>query len=344
MTDFLALNRAVFQSGLTLNEQSVLLALIDHLPNCAPSATRLEQWAKLSRSAVFRALASLEGRGVVRTTKQPGRPNMYTIDHTKLPTSVSQTPVPVSPRHQSQDDTSVCGTRGWCLPDTGVVSVGHGGSVSQTPKGTKEGSNEGTKEGSVLTRVTPPAEIVTLPPTHSDVMTRPIQDRAKWILENPYRAMSYEPHRWPEVVLPLEALAEADGKAKPKPGSFSSDKSVRLLLEHYAAGWSQAELVEIYRATPSSTWWLGLRASQKRPGASWMSPEVLRRYEPGSDVKGDSRAALELARRQVATEKLSKSARLVAEVEHTQALLTEDDDGWGTTPQLAAQHTPRLTQ
>ena len=329
MTDFLAMNRAVFESALGLNEQSVLLGLIDHLPNCSPSATRLEQWSKLSRSAVFRALAVLEELGVVKTTKVKGRSNTYTIDVAKLPTSVSQTPVPVSTRHQSRNDTSVPQTLHQCLPDTTLVSPRHGGSVSQTPEGTKEGTNKGTKEGiSVLTPATLGAQ-------------RPRREVCDDIIKNPHLALTHEPHRWPEVVRPLEALAEADGKAKPRIGHYASDKAVRLLVEHLASGWEPAELERIYRAIPASSWWLKLVGSGSRPGASWLSPEVLRRHGEGDDPKTQLRASQTLARRHVEATRQAEAAKLVAEVAYTQSLVDPEDD-WGQPQQIASNTVRRL--
>lgn len=133
MTDFLALNRAVFESSVSLAEQSLLLALIDHLPDCRPSTTRLMARSKLSRSTLFRALASLEAMGVVSCKAQPGKPSMYSIDVSKLPTRVTVTPLPVSE-----------GDGYPCQADTPPVSHRHPTRVTVTPKGTKEGTKEGT--------------------------------------------------------------------------------------------------------------------------------------------------------------------------------------------------------
>lgn len=180
----------------------------------------------------------------------------------------------------------------------------------------------------------------------SDVGTRQepegIQARCQRIIANPHRALDLEPHRWPEVVEPIEALAAADGRAKPRIGHYAGDKGVQVLVGHYAAGWTQAELVAIYRGIPASTWWLELRASGKRPGASWLSSEVVRRHGEGLGPKDAQEAAQELARRKVQNEKLAGVARLNAEVEYTESLLTQHDDGWEPEILPPVRHVARL--
>jgi hypothetical protein len=147
------------------------------------------------------------------------------------------------------------------------------------------------------------------------------------------------------VLEPLQALAKADGMPEPRPGAYQRDKAVQLLLDHYATGWTQAELVAIYGAIPGSTWWLKMKASGSRPGASWMSPEVLRRYEGASSGQNATTAALELARRQVQNDKLQAVARVTAEVEHTHSLLTDQDDRWAAElSQLPERRQPRRLQ
>lgn len=119
--------RQVFESALPLNERIVMLALIDHLPNCMPSVSRLEQWTQLSRRAVFRALSALEALGLIDVRKSSGAQNSYRIDLTRLPgvTGATQALVPDSHR---------------CLPDTELVPHRHPTSAPQAPKAT-EGSN-----------------------------------------------------------------------------------------------------------------------------------------------------------------------------------------------------------
>ena len=88
--------RAVFESGLALAQQSVLLVMIDHLPDCRPSAARIAARAKVSEREVFRVFKELEAVGVVEVLRSPGRPSSYRIDLEKLP-SQENTPDARSP-------------------------------------------------------------------------------------------------------------------------------------------------------------------------------------------------------------------------------------------------------
>lgn len=118
---------------------------------------------------------------------------------------------------------------------------------------------------------------------------RNVAAEASAILVNPHLALAKEPHQWPEVVDPLRALAEADGKVPPRIGHYSGDKAVQVLVGHLAAGWEPAELVRLYREIPTGEWWRGLKESGKSPGASWLSPEVLRRHADARESKPKSK-------------------------------------------------------
>lgn len=90
----------------------VLVALANYANEdgtCWPGFERLCQATCLSRSTIIRALEKLETSGLLRRTKRPNKSNTYEL------VGVRQTPAK-------------------CQTDTSVVSEGHSGSVTQTPK------------------------------------------------------------------------------------------------------------------------------------------------------------------------------------------------------------------
>lgn len=264
MTDFLALNRAVFQSSLPTSERMVLLALIDHLPNCEPSVSRLTSWTGLCDRAIRLCIKSLVARGVVEVNMVNGKRSTYILHLCNLGNENRGTSY-----RGNENRGTTCRTPRHQLPGTPAPDA-------------DEGTKKGTKEGTPLPPAASPDVTVskqTHPqpmPSHSEWMAQPVQVRASKILGNPHLALAYEPHRWPEVSRPIEALVEADGKSKPRLGHYAGDAAVRRVVEHLAAGYEPAELVERYRAIPTSDWW----RKQTKPGASSVSSEVLRRAEP----------------------------------------------------------------
>lgn len=188
--------RAVFKSTLPLHERIVLLALIDHLPNCMPSVSRLEQWTQLSRRAVFRALSALEGLGLIEVRKSSGAQNSYRLDLTKLPgmTGATQALVPDSHR---------------CPADTELVPLRHPTSVPQTPKAT-EGSNR---------KKLPPK------PPKGDMMSKTETDaRIQPVVEFYASTFEREFHRKPATNYPRAAKA-----IKVTPGHVTADELKRAI-------------------------------------------------------------------------------------------------------------------
>lgn len=129
--NFLEAFRAVFESRLALAQQSVLIVLIDHMPDCRPSVPRIAARAKVSEREVFRVIAELEAMGVVEILRSPGRPSSYRISVDKL-RSQTNTPDAGSPLTQGHP----------CPTVSQPLTEGQGTPDVRSPKGTKEGSNE----------------------------------------------------------------------------------------------------------------------------------------------------------------------------------------------------------
>lgn len=169
------------------------------------------------------------------------------------------------------------------------------------------------------------------PKSYSDVLSIPINERARWYLANLHQFAAgsdwAQPQKWPEVVDALTALSESDGKAL-RLGGYTNDRGVQRVIAHYADGWGYDELVAAYRRIPRSTWWLKLKAKGDKPTPGWVSSEVLR-HAADAAADDSAEAALEVARRKVEVEKRAKVADLTANIEYRQKLIDQsDDDGW----------------
>jgi hypothetical protein len=169
-------------------------------------------------------------------------------------------------------------------------------------------------------------------------MAIPINERARWYIANRHQFHGVgndwaQPETWPEILAPIKAFCEAGGLRKPRVQGYNQDFAVQNIIGHYVAGHSMEELVEAYRGFVSSDLYITRINEGKRPHASWVTAGVLQRQLETVTPGG---SALELARRQVEREKTVKTARLVAEVEHTQSLVDVDDEEWDPPAQLTA--------
>jgi hypothetical protein len=85
------------------------------------------------------------------------------------------------------------------------------------------------------------------------------------------RAQFVEPHKWPEVVSVANSLAGRVARL----GQYHRDTGVRAVVELYAAGYSEEELLKCAKSLPEAEWW---KAGNSTKGLSSMSPEVVRRH------------------------------------------------------------------
>jgi len=160
----------------------------------------------------------------------------------------------------------------------------------------RDEGRDGKRDGQSVTE-----RDVTREPTNlAEALALPITPRAKWIADGPgaARADWMQPHLWPEITAVADALAAATGK--PSHGRLSSygrDAGVRALVEAYATGWKQEELVRAVGFVVRSEWWTKDRATR---GLSSLSPEVIRRAVAASEVAAPAKRP-DLARAPVKT-------------------------------------------
>lgn len=120
----------VFCSGLPPSERLVLLALVDHMPNCEPSLARLVQWTGLSEKTIRLCLKSLAQKGLLTAHGSNGRRSTYVLYLANLGNDDRGNSYRGSDGRGSDDRTPR-----YSLPGTPVMS---------TAKGSKEGSKEGS--------------------------------------------------------------------------------------------------------------------------------------------------------------------------------------------------------
>jgi DNA-binding MarR family transcriptional regulator len=106
-------------------EKAVLISLADNANDtgfCWPSIATICERTCLGKSTVIRAIASLEGRKLLRANRDNGRHSTYTLDAKAISDSVAQNEQPVSERDRCQSGTGVRAGPDRCHSDTGPVS------------------------------------------------------------------------------------------------------------------------------------------------------------------------------------------------------------------------------
>jgi hypothetical protein len=111
----------------------------------------------------------------------------------------------------------------------------------------------------------------------AEALTVPIAERARYVLANPHEAEWLEPQRWPQLLRLAEAHAETTGQ-KARLGRYGADAGVRVMVEHFAAGFELDDLEHVYRQAPRQAWY---NAPGKRHGLSSITLEVVRRTLAG---------------------------------------------------------------
>lgn len=77
--DFIGAREDVFSSVLPVRLKLLLLALIEHMPNCRPGVDGLAERCTMNRKTIMRALARLEAMGVISIERTSGRLNRYVL-------------------------------------------------------------------------------------------------------------------------------------------------------------------------------------------------------------------------------------------------------------------------
>jgi len=96
----------LFDNGLSAFQRLVLLVLVEHLPNVAPSISRMANLTKMSKRTVMRVLQSLEDFELLQIHRENGVRSNYILklDRCHTVTSATQSPVPHS--HPTGDTQS----------------------------------------------------------------------------------------------------------------------------------------------------------------------------------------------------------------------------------------------
>lgn len=79
--DYSALRKSIFSSKLSVSARCVAFVLIEHLPNCRPSITRIASMSGQSKRSVLRDIAELEVSGFITVTREDGTRSTYKFLH-----------------------------------------------------------------------------------------------------------------------------------------------------------------------------------------------------------------------------------------------------------------------
>lgn len=119
------------------------------------------------------------------------------------------------------------------------------------------------------------------PRTLPEALRLPITQRALFVEQNRHLSEWVQPEAWPEVqAVAVEMHKASRGRGAPKTGRYASDSGVRRVVELYAAGFSQGELLDVCNAVVATPWW-SEGGTAKSLGA--LTVEVARRaLSPGA--------------------------------------------------------------
>lgn len=110
----------------------------------------------------------------------------------------------------------------------------------------------------------------------ADSLLLPIAERAAFVEQNRHLAEWVQPEAWPEVRAVAAALHTASGgKGSPRIGKFGNDSGIKRVVELFAAGFSEAELVDVCKRIVVDPWWVADGGKPRSLGA--LSLEVVRR-------------------------------------------------------------------
>lgn len=114
------------------------------------------------------------------------------------------------------------------------------------------------------------------PRSLNQALELPVGSRAEFVEQNRHLAEWVQPEAWPEVKAVVAALHRASGgSGAPKAGKYGSDSGIKRVVELYAAGFSEAELVGVCERIVKDPWWVADGGKQRSLGA--LTVEVVRR-------------------------------------------------------------------
>jgi hypothetical protein len=133
--DFIAARGSIFEAPIPGPLKLVALVLVEHMPNCHPSVSKIASMCGVERKTAIRALARLERLGVISVERRNGALNAYAFRPVPLwRTGPSDVPVP---------DGAGTGTNG----GTGPVPTEPATGPSEVPKADLSTKEAGEQRG-----------------------------------------------------------------------------------------------------------------------------------------------------------------------------------------------------
>jgi hypothetical protein len=137
--DFIAARGSIFEAPIPGPLKLVALVLVEHMPNCHPSVSKIASMCGVERKTAIRALARLERLGVISVERRNGALNAYAFRPVPLwRTGTSEVPVPESNGTGTNEGTGPVPTE----PETSPSEV-HKAVISTKEAGERRGRARG---------------------------------------------------------------------------------------------------------------------------------------------------------------------------------------------------------